>query len=330
MSLPRRYPKVRAPASAPPFPRRHRRAPDGLHHHGQLARRGESFRRHLPAGAIGSWSWWSGAARLARIGVPAEGAVRGRTHHLRHFDGGTEFYTDRHDTANTCRRGDGGARADDSCPECSRSSRGLLFGCNTLKTEARRPSPKTSCAACCARATRRRCRASGGLLGDQHTGATGTGSGDLKDVPVVYGSRRSRRWGQRGPLLTATSSRPPFRRSAAPGQQQAAGRVLQHRIDGHHGLSEAESKATLRRDACQFGTTLRRRRVASCPGAEAGHGRGAMLLGHLERFAFHRAGPAHRGDHGHRLRNGRGRPRHARPLLESARRRPTQRRCAPG
>ncbi|MCC2632485.1 MAG: hypothetical protein K0S48_371 [Ramlibacter sp.] len=283
----------------------------------------ESFRRHLPAGDYrfvelverGRPDWLASACQQK---VQCDALIISG-----HFDGGTEFYTDRHDNSEYLSVEEmERASCSDSCPGVfSQLKEVYLFGCNTLKTEARQTVTEDIVRGLL-RSGHTAADASrvAALLGDQHAESNRDRMRAIfKDVPVVYGFSSLAPLGRTaGPLLDKY-----FQSATVPeiGSGQVSTKLLaafsNTALTVTPGLSEAESKATLRRDACQFvddrlspaQKVAFMHQVLKRDMAEV-----RMLLGHLERFAAS-LGPAQRiagttatafetiaGDHGTRGR----------------------------
>lgn len=254
----------------------------------------ESFRRHLPAGDYrfvelverGRPDWLASACQQK---VQCDALIISG-----HFDGGTEFYTDRHDNSEYLSVEEmERASCSDSCPGVfSNLKEVYLFGCNTLKTEARQTVTEDivrgllrsgHAPADAARVA--------GLLGEQHAGSNRDRMRAIfKDVPVVYGFSSLAPLGRTaGPLLDKY-----FQSAPVPeiGSGQVSSKLMaafsNTALTVTPGLSEAESKASLRRDACQFvddrlspaQKVAFMHQVLQRDMAEV-----RLLLGHLERFA---------------------------------------------
>ena len=262
----------------------------------------ESFRRHLPAGDYrfvelverGRPDWLASACQQK---VQCDALIISG-----HFDGGEEFYTDRHDrseylSVEEMER----ASCSDSCPGVfSQLKEVYLFGCNTLKTEARQVVTEdivrgllrsghsgTDAAKVAA------------LLGEQHAQSNRDRMRHIfKDVPVIYGFSALAPLGRTaGPLLDRY-----FQTATLPeiGSGQVSQKLLaafsKTALTVTPGLSDNESQASVRRDACQFiderlspGEKVAfLHQVLKRDASEV-----RMLLGHLERFAT-ALGPAQR------------------------------------
>lgn len=254
----------------------------------------ESFRRHLPPGDYrfvelverGRPDWLASACEQ-RVQCDAL-IISG------HFDGGEEFYTDRLDqseylSVEEMER----ASCSDSCPGVfSQLKEVYLFGCNTLKPEARqtitedvvrgllRSGHSPSDAARVA-----------GLLGERHAGSNRDRMRHIfRDVPVIYGFSSLAPLGRTaGPLLDRY-----FQSQPAPeiGSGQVSNKLLaafsQTALTVTAGLAEAEPQAGVRRDTCQFIDD----RLSAAQKVDFMHqvlrrdmAEVRMLLGHVERFA---------------------------------------------
>lgn len=262
----------------------------------------DSFRRHLPAGDYrfvelverGRKDWLASACQQ-RVQCDAL-IISG------HFDGGDEFYTDRLDqseylSVEEMER----ASCSDSCPGVfSNLKEVYLFGCNTLKSEARQ-SVTDDIVRGLLRSGHSQPDAArvAALLGEQHAGSNRDRMRAIfKDVPVIYGFSALAPLGRTaGPLLDRY-----FQSAPVPeiGSGQVSGKLLaafsKTALTVTPGLSDAEPQAGLRRDACQFVddrlSTAQQvaffHQVLQRDMAEV-----RMLLGHLERFAAS-IGPAQR------------------------------------
>jgi hypothetical protein len=218
----------------------------------------ESFRRHLPPGDYkfvelverGRPDWLASACQQ-RVQCDAL-IISG------HFDGGEEFYTDKLDqgeflSVEEMER----ASCSDSCPGVfSQLKEVYLFGCNTLKPEARQTATEDILRGLLrsgqspADAMR-----TAGLLGDIHARSNRDRMRHIfKDVPVIYGFSALAPLGRTaGPLLDRY-----FQSAPVPevGSGQVSPRLMaafsQTALTVTPGLSDNESQASLRRDACQF------------------------------------------------------------------------------
>jgi hypothetical protein len=254
----------------------------------------ESFRRHLPPGDYkfvelverGRPDWLASACQQ-RVQCDAL-IISG------HFDGGTEFYTDRYDdseylSVEEMER----ASCSDSCPGVFANLKEVyLFGCNTLKPEARqtvtedivrgllRSGQSPADAAKVA-----------GLLGERHAASNKDRMRHIfKDVPVVYGFSSLAPLGRTaGPLLDRY-----FQSAAVPevGSGKVSGKLMnafsQTALTVTTGLSDAEPQASVRRDACQFidNRNSDAKKVAFMHQVlQRDMAEVRMLLGHLEHFA---------------------------------------------
>jgi hypothetical protein len=218
----------------------------------------ESFRRHLPAGDYrfvelverGRPDWLASACQQ-RVQCDAL-VISG------HFDGGTEFYTDKLDqgeylSVEEMER----ASCSDSCPGVFAQLKEVyLFGCNTLKPEARQTVTDDivrgllrsgHSAADAARVA--------GLLGERHAGSNRDRMRHIfKDVPVIYGFSALAPLGRTaGPLLDRY-----FQTTTTPeiGSGQVSSKLMaafsNTALTVTPGLSETDSQAAVRRESCQF------------------------------------------------------------------------------
>lgn len=254
----------------------------------------ESFRRHLPAGDYkfvelverGRPDWLASACQQ-RVQCDAL-IISG------HFDGGTEFYTDRHDqseylSVEEMER----ASCSDACPGVfSQLKEVYLFGCNTLKPEARQvvtedivrgllksgQSPADAAKVAM-------------LLGEQHSGSNRDRMRHIfKNVPAIYGFSALAPLGRTaGPLLDRY-----FQSATVPeiGTGQVSSKLLaafsNTTLTVTPGLSDGESQASVRRDACQFidDRLSPAQKIAFMHDVlKRDMSEVRMLLGHLERFA---------------------------------------------
>ncbi len=255
----------------------------------------ESFRRHLPAGDYkfvelverGRPDWLASACEQ-RVQCDAL-IISG------HFDGGTEFYTDRLDqseylSVEEMER----ASCSGSCPGVfSNLKEVYLFGCNTLKPEARQTVTEDIVRGLL-RAGHSPTDAArvASILGEQHAGSNRDRMRHIfKDVPVLYGFSSLAPLGRTaGPLLDryfqSVTSAPEIGTGQVSGKLMAA--FSQTALTVTPGLSDTESQATVRREACQFidnrltdGQKVAfMHQVLQRDMAEV-----RMFLGHLERFA---------------------------------------------
>ncbi len=264
----------------------------------------ESFRRHLPAGDYrfvelverGRPDWLASACQQQ---VQCDALIISG-----HFDGGTEFYTDKLDqgeflSVEEMER----ASCSDSCPGVfSQLKEVYLFGCNTLKPEARQTVTDDIVRGLLrsghsqADATR-----VAALLGEQHAGSNRDRMRAIfKDVPVVYGFSSLAPLGRTaGPLLDRY-----FQSAPVPeiGTGQVSGKLLaafsNTALTVTPGLTSTELQASVRRDACQFIDD----RLTAAQKIDFMHkvlqrdmSEVRLLLGHLERFATS-IGPVQRVD----------------------------------
>ena len=254
----------------------------------------ESFRRHLPAGDYnfvelverGRPDWLASACEQ-RVQCDAL-IISG------HFDGGAEFYTDRLDqseylSVDEMER----ASCSDSCPGVfSHLKEVYLFGCNTLKPEARQ-TVTDDIVRGLLRAGHSPADAArvAGILGEQHAGSNRDRMRHIfKDVPVLYGFSSLAPLGRTaGPLLDRY-----FQSVTAPevGTGQVSSKLMaafsQTALTVTPGLSGAEPQASVRSEACRFIDT----RLSDVQKVAFMHqvlqrdmAEVRMFLGDLERFA---------------------------------------------
>jgi hypothetical protein len=218
----------------------------------------DSFRRHLPPGDYqfvelverGRPDWLASACQQQ---VQCDALIISG-----HFDGGDEFYTDRHDQSEYL------AVEEMERASCSESCRGVfahlkevyLFGCNTLKAEPRQDATEDI-----VRGLLREGRSpaealrTAGVLGELH----GRSNRDrmrhiFKDVPVLYGFSSLAPLGRTaGPLLDRYFQ-------SAPVPEVGSGQVSSKLMSAFShtalvatpGLTDADPQAAVRRDACRF------------------------------------------------------------------------------
>ena len=262
----------------------------------------EAFQRHLPRDeytfvelvARGQPDWLASACRQ---GVTCDALIVSG-----HFDGGTEFYTDRLDAREFL------AVAELERASCSSSCPGLfaqlkevyLFGCNTLNAEAMR-SASTEIARSLIRAGHSPTDAErlSATLGERH----GESNRDrlrhvFKDVPVLYGFSSKAPLGRTaGPLLDRHFQ-------TAPPGEVASGRVSAKLVSLFApssmtvaaGLTDSDPHAGFRRDVCHFSDD----RLSDAQKLTFVHevlrrdtAEVRMFLDHLERYAAS-IGPAQR------------------------------------
>lgn len=218
----------------------------------------ESFRRHLPPGDYrfvelverGRPDWLASACRQ-RVTCDAL-IISG------HFDGGTEFYTDRLDqgeylSVEQMER----ASCSDSCPGVfSQLKEVYLFGCNTLK-----PQPQQAAGEELVRALLRAGHAPGealeraGLLGERHARSNRDRMRHIfKDVPVIYGFSSLAPLGRSaGPLLDRYFQQAP---AGEVGSGKVSGQLLSlfapSSMTATAGLAPTDPQATLRSETCNF------------------------------------------------------------------------------
>ncbi|HEX7891776.1 MAG TPA: hypothetical protein VF522_20670 [Ramlibacter sp.] len=253
----------------------------------------DTFRRNLPPGDYqfvelverGRKDWLASACQQ-RVQCDAL-VISG------HFDGGEEFYTDRLDaseylTVEEMER----ASCSDSCPGVfSQLKEVYLFGCNTLKPEARQTvgdeivrslqrsglSPADA-----ARVST--------LLGERHAESNRDRMRHIfKDVPVIYGFSSKAPLGRyAGPLLDRYLQ-------TAPAGQIGSGQVSNKLVELFapvsmtvtSGLKDSEPQARVRADTCRFldERLTPEKKVASLHEMlKRDMTEVRMLLGHMERF----------------------------------------------
>lgn len=216
------------------------------------------FRKHLPPGDYqfvelverGRPDWLASACQ-AKVQCDAL-IISG------HFDGGEEFYTDRHDTSEYLTVAEmERASCSDSCPGVfSQLKEVYLFGCNTLKTEPRilasseivrslqRSGQSPTDAARIAR-----------VLGERHAESNRDRMRAIfKNVPVIYGFSSKAPLGRyAGPVLDRYFQ-------STPGVEIGSGRVSNKLVSQFEkvsmtvtsGLTDAEPHANLRGEVCNF------------------------------------------------------------------------------
>ncbi|GAB3760648.1 hypothetical protein GCM10028796_09600 [Ramlibacter monticola] len=254
----------------------------------------ESFRRHLPPGDYqfvelverGRPDWLASACQQ-RVQCDAL-IISG------HFDGGDEFYTDRNDASEYLAVEEmERASCSESCPGVfSQLKEVYLFGCNTLKPEARQNATEDI-----VRGLLRAGHApadalkTAGLLGDLHAGSNRDRMRYIfKDVPVIYGFSSLAPLGRTaGPLLDRYFQSAPL---PEVGSGQVSGKLMnafsRTALTATPGLTDAEPQAAVRRDACQFLDTRRTdaQKVAFMHDVlQRDVAEVRLFLGHLERFA---------------------------------------------
>jgi hypothetical protein len=218
----------------------------------------DSFRRHLPPGDYqfvelverGRPDWLASACQQ-RVQCDAL-IISG------HFDGGDEFYTDRHDQSEYLAVEEmERASCSGSCPGVfSQLKEVYLFGCNTLK-----PEPRNNAAEDVVRGLLRAGRSpaeamrTAGLLGELHSGSNRDRMRHIfKDVPVIYGFSSLAPLGRTaGPLLDRYFQSTPV---AEVGSGKVSAKLMsafsKTALTVTPGLSDAEPQAAVRRDACRF------------------------------------------------------------------------------
>jgi hypothetical protein len=218
----------------------------------------ETFARHLPPGEYrfvelverGRPDWLASACQQ-RISCDAL-IISG------HFDGGTEFYTDRLDNSEYLSVEEmERASCSDSCPGVfSQLKEVYLFGCNTLK-----PEPRHSASAEIVRSLLRSGHSpadavrQSGLLSERHAESNSDRMRNIfRNVPVLYG------FSSKAPL--GRSARPLLDRyfQSAPPGEIGGGRVSAKLLDLFGpssmtvaaGLTDADPQAGLRGEVCRF------------------------------------------------------------------------------
>jgi hypothetical protein len=254
----------------------------------------DTFRRHLPPGDYqfvelverGRPDWLASACQQ-RISCDAL-IISG------HFDGGTEFYTDRFDvseslTVEEMER----AACSDSCPGVfSQLKEVYLFGCNTLMPEPRQ-TVSDEIVRSLVRSGRSPADAAqlSSLLGERHAESNRDRMRSIfKDVPVLYGFSSKAPLGRyAGPLLERYFQ-------AAPAGEIGSGKVSTNLLELFApssmtvttGLGNSEPQSRLRGDVCHFlderiGPEKKITFMHQVLQRDMTEVR--MLLGHLEQFA---------------------------------------------
>jgi hypothetical protein len=218
----------------------------------------ETFRRHLPPGDYrfvelverGRKDWLASACQQ-RVSCDAL-IISG------HFDGGTEFYTDRLDASEYLSVEEmERASCSESCPGVfSQLKEVYLFGCNTLK-----PEPRQTASEEIVRSLLRSGRSPAdaarlsALLGEKHAESNRDRMRHIfKDVPVIYGFSSKAPLGRfAGPLLDRWFQTAP---AGEIGSGQVSPKLLSLfapvSMTVTSGLKDGESQASLRGDACRF------------------------------------------------------------------------------
>ena len=254
----------------------------------------ESFKRNLPPGDYkfvelverGRPDWLASACQQQ---VQCDSLIISG-----HFDGGDEFYTDRHDQSEYLAVEEmERASCSGSCPGVFANLKEVyLFGCNTLKPEARQTASEDI-----VRGMLRSGRSpadalkAAGVLGDLYARSNRDRMRHIfKDVPVIYGFSALAPLGRTaGPLLDRY-----FQSAQAPevGSGQVSNKLMSAfsntALTATRGLSDADPQMQVRTDACQLldNRTTDAQKVAFMhdffkrDGAEV-----RMFLWHLERFA---------------------------------------------
>jgi hypothetical protein len=218
----------------------------------------ETFRRYLPAGDYrfvelvehGRKDWLASACEQ-KISCDAL-IISG------HFDGGDEFYTDRFDVSESLSVEEmQRASCSESCPGVFANLKEVyLFGCNTLKPEAR-----YTVSAEIVRALTRSGRSPADAaqlaasMGEQHAGSNRDRIRQIfRGVPVIYGFSSKAPLGRyAGPLLDKY-----FRMAPAGeiGSGKPSSRLLglfaPVSMTVTSGLANSDPQASVRADACQF------------------------------------------------------------------------------
>jgi hypothetical protein len=218
----------------------------------------EMFRRHLPAGDYrfvelverGRKDWLASACQQK---VSCDALIISG-----HFDGGDEFYTDSLDTTESLSVEEmERASCSDSCPGVFANLKEVyLFGCNTLKPEARQTASGEITRALlrsghsAADATKVTA-----LLGDKHAGSNRDRMRRIfRNVPVIYGFSSKAPLGRSaGPVLDRYFQ-------AAPAGEVGSGKVSAKLLNLFapasmtvtSGLTDAEPQASVRGDECHF------------------------------------------------------------------------------
>lgn len=218
----------------------------------------ESFRRHLPPGDYrfvelverGRPDWLASACEQ-RVQCDAL-IISG------HFDGGTEFYTDRLDNSEYLSVEEmERASCSDSCPGVfSNLKEVYLFGCNTLKPEARQLATEEIVRGLLrsghAPADAMRLRS---MLGELHAGSNRDRMRHIfRNVPVIYGFSSLAPLGRyAGPLLDRFFQTAPAG-TIGSGEVNTTllGLFAPVNMTVTSGLTDADPQAGLRREACNF------------------------------------------------------------------------------
>lgn len=218
----------------------------------------ESFQRHLPAGDYrfvelverGRPDWLASACQQK---VQCDALIISG-----HFDGGTEFYTDRLDNSEYLSVEElERASCSDSCPSVfSQLKEVYLFGCNTLKPEPRQVASEEIVRAL-SRAGQPPAEAArlAALLGERHNGSNRDRMRHIfRNVPVVYGFSSLAPLGRNaGPLLDRYfQAAPPGEVGSGQVSAKLLGLFAPASMTVTAGLSDSEPQASLRGDTCNF------------------------------------------------------------------------------
>jgi hypothetical protein len=218
----------------------------------------ETFQRHLPPGDYrfvelverGRPDWLASACQQQ---VSCDALIISG-----HFDGGTEFYTDRLDTSEYLSVEEmERASCSDSCPGVfSQLKEVYLFGCNTLKPEAH-----YSASAEIVRSLLRSGHSpadairQSGLLSERHAESNRDRMRSIfRNVPVLYGFSSKAPLGRSArPLLDRYfQSVPPGEIASGHVSSKLLGLFAPSSMTVAAGLTDADPNAGLRRDVCHF------------------------------------------------------------------------------
>lgn len=218
----------------------------------------ETFRRHLPPGDYrfvelverGRKDWLASACEQK---VSCDALIISG-----HFDGGEEFYTDRHDTSEYLTVAEmEKASCSDSCPGVFAHLKEVyLFGCNTLQ-----PEPKQVASGEIVRALMRSGHSQpdaarlSALLGERYARSNRDRMRQIfKDVPVLYGFSSKAPLGRyAGPLLDRYFQTAP---AGEVGSGQVSAKLLSlfapSSMTVTPGLRDADTQASARAESCRF------------------------------------------------------------------------------